>query len=76
MKDRLFHLNEITEAYGLSKYEAQTLMSKVTKINVGRGSLRPRWVVRESEIEAYLHKKAQRYETSGLDEYGKIVRRR
>ena len=76
MTDRLFHLNDITEVYGLSKYEAQTLMNRVPKINVGRGELRPRWVVKQADIEAYLMKKARRAEMSGLDAFGKILRRR
>lgn len=76
MTNRLFHLNDIIEVYGLSKYEAQTLMNRVPKINVGRGELRPRWVVKQADIEAYLMKKARRAETSGLDAFGKILRRR
>ena len=76
MTDRLFHLNDIIEVYGLSKYEAQTLMNRVPKINVGRGELRPRWVVKQADIEAYLMKKARRAETFGLDAFGKILRRR
>ena len=76
MTDRLFHLNDIIEVYGLSKYEALTLMNRVPKINVGRGELRPRWVVKQADIEAYLMKKARRAETFGLDAFGKILRRR
>ena len=76
MTDKLFHLKEIMEIYGLSEYEARTLMSRVQKINVGRGEHRPRWVVKQSVIEAYLQKKAQRNETSGLDYLGRIIRRR
>ena len=76
MMERLFHLKEIVEIYGLTTYEAKTLMARVPKINVGRGSERPRWVVRQSEIDAYLRRKAKNDGISGLDMFGKIMRRR
>ena len=76
MTDRLFHLKDITEIYGLTEYEAKTLMNRVQKINVGRGEKRPRLVVKQSVVEAYLHRKAQRQDISGLDSFGKILRRR
>ena len=76
MDNRLFHLKDIEELYGLSKYEAQTVMNRVPKINVGRGKERPRWVAKQSDIEAYFQKKKQREDLSGLDHFGKLLRRR
>lgn len=76
MIDKLFHVRDIAELYGLSIYEARTIMAKVPKINVGRGDLRPRWVAKQSEIEAYFHKREQKDDFTGLDRFGKILRRR
>ena len=76
MKERLFHLKDIVEVYGLSLYEARTIMSKIQKINVGRGEQRPRWVVRQSDIDAYLNRKTQKDANPGLDTLGRILRRR
>lgn len=74
--DRLFHVRDIAEIYGLSMYEAKTIMERIPKINIGRGGVRPRWVAKQSDIEAYLAKKARRNDTVGLDRFGKILRRR
>ena len=74
--DRLFHVRDIAEIYGLSMYEAKTIMERIPKINIGRGEVRPRWVAKQSDIEAYLAKKARRNDTVGLDRFGKILRRR
>ena len=76
MKDRLFHIRDISELYGLSIYEARTIMERIPKINISRGSQRPRWVAKQSDIEAYLNKKKQREDMSGLDHFGRILRRR
>ena len=76
MTDKLFHVREISEIYGLSIYEARTIMERVPKINVSRGDLRPRWVARQSDIETFLLKRSQRHEIEGLDKFGKILRRR
>ena len=75
MDNKLFHLSDIMEIYGLTEYEAKTLMNRVPKINIGRGSIRPRWVVRQDDIETYLAKKKQREEI-GLDRFGRILRKR
>ena len=74
--DRLFHVRDIAEIYGLSMYEAKTIMERIPKINIGRGEVRPRWVAKQSDIEAYLAKKARHNDTVGLDRFGKILRRR
>ena len=72
---KLFHKKEIMAVYGLTAYEAQTLMNRVHKVNVGRGDMRPRWVVKHEDIEAYINKKAQRNSFDGLDSKGKLLRR-
>lgn len=76
MNNKLFHANDIAEIYGLSLYEARTIMAHIPKINISRGSERPRWVVRQEDIEAYLQKRSQRANVEGLDRFGKILRRR
>ena len=76
MKNKLFHVRDIAEIYGLSMYEAQTIMNRVPKINVSRGNIRPRWVAKQEDIEAYMQKKARRQDISGLDSFGRILRRR
>ena len=76
MTDRLFHASDIVEIYGLSMYEAKTIMQRIPKVNIGRGEQRPRWVVKQSDIESYLKKKSMRNDMSGLDRFGKILRRR
>ena len=76
MKDRLFHVRDISELYGLSLYEARTIMERIPKINISRGTQRPRWVAKQADVEAYLLKKAQRNNISGLDRFGKIIRHR
>ena len=74
--DKLFHVKDIAEIYGLSIYEARTIMDRIPKINIGRGDVRPRWVAKQSDIEAYLAKKSRRNDVVGLDRFGKILRRR
>jgi len=74
--DKLFHTKDIAEIYGLSLYEAKTIMDRIPKINIGRGDVRPRWVAKQSDIEAYLAKKSRRNDVAGLDRFGKILRRR
>ena len=76
MKDRLLHVSDISEIYGLSIYEARSIMNKVPKINISNGTIRPRWVVKQDVLEAYLEKKSQRNSVDGLDRFGKILRRR
>lgn len=76
MTDRLFHVRDISELYGLSMYEARSIMNHVPKINISNGTMRPRWVAKQSDIEAYLHKRQQRNDFSGLDRFGKILRKR
>ena len=76
MRDRLFHVRDIAEIYGLSLYEARTIMNRVPKINISRGSTRPRWVAKQEDIESYFDKKKRRSEVEGLDRFGKILRKR
>ena len=76
MTDKLFHVRDISELYGLSMYEARNIMNRVPKINISNGTMRPRWVAKQSDIEAYLMKRSQRNDISGLDRFGKIIRRR
>ncbi len=73
--DRLFHKRDIVEVYGLTEYEAQTMMNKIPKINISNGSIRPRWVVRQSDIEKYLQKKTHKCIIDGLDMFGRIIKR-
>ena len=70
------HKKQIMSTYGLSDYEAQTILDRVPKINVGRGDIRPRWVVKQEDVDAYLNRKAQRNKFEGLDSFGKILRKR
>lgn len=76
MTEKLFHVREISEIYGLSMYEARTIMERVPKINVSRGEMRPRWVAKQSDVEAFLLKRSQRNDIEGLDRFGNILRRR
>ena len=76
MQNRLFHVRDIAELYGLSLYEARTIMNHVPKINISNGNIRPRWVAKQDDIEAYLLKRSQRRDMTGLDRFGKILRRR
>ena len=76
MTDKLFHVREISELYGLSMYEARTIMNRIPKINISRGNLRPRWVAKQSDVEAFLAKRSERNNIVGLDHFGKILRRR
>lgn len=75
MSEKLLHPKDITQVYGLSPYEVQTMMVNIPKINIGRGSLRPRWVVKQSDIEIYLNKRKGSENALGLDSNGKIIRR-
>ena len=73
MNERLLHIKDIVEEYGLSRYEIQTMLNQVPKINIGRGKQVPRWVVKQSDIKAYLEKrKSERF---GMDKLGRILRR-
>ena len=74
--EKLFHVRDISEIYGLSMYEARTIMERVPKINISRGNLRPRWVAKQSDIDAYLKKKQMRSSIEGLDALGHILRKR
>lgn len=76
MTEKLFHVREISEIYGLSMYEARTIMERVPKINVSRGEMRPRWVAKQSDVDAFLLKRSQRNDIEGLDRFGNILRRR
>lgn len=76
MTDRLFHVRDISELYGLSMYEARMIMNRIPKINISNGTQRPRWVAKQADIEAYLLKRSQRNNVDGLDRFGKILRRR
>jgi len=76
MINKLFHARDIAELYGLSLYEARSIMSHIPKINISNGTMRPRWVVKQEDVEAYLLKKSQRNNVEGLDRFGKILRRR
>ena len=69
-------MRDISEIYGLSIYEARTIMGRIPRINISRGNERPRWVAKQADIEAYLMKKAQRQDISGLDHFGKLIRRK
>lgn len=76
MKEKLFHVRDIAELYGLSMYEARTIMNKVPKINISGGDSRPRWVAKQSDIEAFFEKRNRRNNIEGLDKFGRILRRR
>lgn len=76
MTGKLFHYDDIMLLYGLSEYEARQLMNRLPKINISNGSIRPRWVVKQEDIEAYLQKKQQRSDIEGLDRFGKILCKR
>ena len=76
MIEKLFHVRDIAELYGLSIYEARNVMEHVPKINISNGDLRPRWVAKQSDIEAYFEKRSTRNSLEGLDRFGKILRRR
>ena len=76
MTEKLFHVREISEIYGLSMYESRTIMERVPKINVSRGEMRPRWVAKQSDVDAFLLKRSQRNDIEGLDRFGNILRRR
>ena len=76
--DKLFHIKDIVEVYGVSLYEARTIMERIPKINIGRGDVRPRWVAKQADIEAYLKKKSNHssyWDFVGLDKFGKLNRR-
>lgn len=72
----LLHKKGIMSIYGLSDYEAQTIMDRLPKINIGRGEIRPRWVVKQDDVDTYLHKKQESKEFIGIDRHGKILRKR
>ena len=76
MIGRLFHARDISELYGLSMYEARSIMNHLPKINISNGDVRPRWVVKQEDVEAYLQKRSQRNDMTGLDRFGRILRRR
>ena len=73
--ERLIRKADICEIYGLSEYEAETVMRNVRKINVGRGTIKPRWATTATEVDAYLNRKVMRSECSGLTADGKLIRR-
>ena len=76
MKDRLLHASDISEIYGLSMYEARSIMNKLNKINISNGTMRPRWVVKQADLDAYFERQANRKNIIGLDRFGRIIRRR
>ena len=73
--ERLLRKSDICEIYGLSAYEAETVMQNVRRINLGRGQLRPRWATTEGEVDAYLNRKTVGRSFSGLTADGKLIRR-
>ena len=72
----LLHARDISELYGLSMYEARTIIQRIPRINIGRSEERPRWVVKKEDVDLYLEKRARRNDVQGLDRFGKILRRR
>ena len=74
MSEKLLREKDIVEEYGLSRYEVRTMLSQIPKINVGRGKQIPRWVVKQSDIKAYLEKR--KCERFGMDKFGRLLRRR
>ena len=76
MNGKLFHSSDISEIYGLSQYEARTIMNKIPKINISNGSIRPRWVVKQEDLEAYFARRTEKNNIDGLDRFGKLLRRR
>ena len=74
--ERLLRVKDICAEYGLSTYEAQTIMNRVEKVNVGRGDLRPRWATTARAVDAYLDSRKDRNPVVvGLDRHGKLIRR-
>ena len=73
--EKLLRKRDLCDLYGLSAYEAETVMQNVERINVGRGTERPRWVTTASRVNAYLNRKVEKRPMSGLTADGKIIRR-
>ena len=73
--ERLLRKADICEIYGLTVYEAETVMQNVRKINLGRGKIRPRWATTANEVDTYLNRKVVSREYSGLTADGKLIRR-
>lgn len=73
--ERLLKVKDICELYGLTKYEARTVMSRVKRINIGRSDTNPRWATTAKQVEEYFLRMTSGTAVPGLDRHGKIIRR-
>ena len=73
--ERLLRKTDIAEIYGLTEYEAETIMQNVRKVNVGRGTIKPRWATTANEVDAYLNRNTVGRDCKGLTADGKLIRR-
>ena len=73
--ERLLRKSDICEIYGLTEYEAETVMRNVRRINVGRGKIKPRWATTANEVDAYLKRMTVAQFKIGLTVDGLILRR-
>ena len=73
--EKLLRKTDISEIYGLTAYEAETVMQNVRKINVGRGKMKPRWATTANEVDAYLNRKMVGRDRPGLTADGLLIRR-
>lgn len=73
--ERMLRVKDIVKECGVSAYQARRIMAKAGQVNIGNSEDFPRYALPASRLEAYFQRNTDREHFSGLDEYGRLLRR-